>query len=39
MITAFIDAADPAAVDESCLGALLRPRFFIDFAGPSLADR
>jgi pimeloyl-ACP methyl ester carboxylesterase len=39
IITAFIDSADPAAVDASCVEELQRPRFFVDFAGPSLAER
>jgi pimeloyl-ACP methyl ester carboxylesterase len=35
----FVAGADPDALDVSCLDEHLRPRFFVDFAGPSLAAR
>jgi pimeloyl-ACP methyl ester carboxylesterase len=35
----FVASADPEAVDASCVEAHVRPPFFIDFAGPSLAAR
>lgn len=35
----FLAGADPDALDVSCLDENVRPRFFVDFAGPSLAAR
>lgn len=36
MVDRFMDTADPAGLDVSCVGKHRRPPFFIDFAGPTL---
>ena len=35
LVADFLDSADPAAVDPSCLARITRPPFFTSFAGPA----